>query len=81
MQKYHSPLDFFAQNSYYLSRGYYSLSFVFVLRAGIEPVRSQNKFSVTKEEFKIKLSHGKHSVLWLYGQTVDVAQYTRYCFG
>ena len=46
------PLDFLGKNSYYLSRGYYSLSFVFDLRQARRLLRSQNIFSVTKEEFK-----------------------------
>lgn len=47
-----APLDFLGQNSYYLSRGYYSLSFVFDLRQARSLLWSQNIFSVTKEEFK-----------------------------
>ena len=48
------PLDFLSKNSYYLSREYYSLSFGFGLRQARRLLRSQNIFSVTKEEFKIK---------------------------
>ena len=47
-----APLDFLGKDSYYLSRGYYSLSFGFGLRQARRLLRSQNIFSVTKEEFK-----------------------------
>ena len=46
------PLDFLTQNSYYLSVGSNSLSFGFGLRQARSLLRSQNIFSVTKEEFK-----------------------------
>jgi len=53
------PLDFLSKNSYYLSRGYYSLSFGFGLRQARRLLRSQNIFIVTKEEFKVKTLAGQ----------------------
>ena len=69
------PLDFFAQNSYYLSVGSKFSFLRFWSPAGRKlALESKYIFSYEGGIQKLILSHGKHSVQWLYGQTEDVAQ-------
>ena len=66
-KKSYIPLDFSGKNSYYLSVGSNSLSFGFGLRQARCLLRSQNIFSVTKEEFKNQ--HSRTESTLSYGFT------------
>lgn len=69
------PLDFLGKNSYYLSVGC-AVSIPSVLVSGRQGTCIGVKiyFQLRRRNSKLTLSQVKHSVQWLYGQTVDVAQ-------
>jgi len=70
-----APLDFLGKNSYYLSVGSKFSFLRFWSPAGRKlALESKYIFSYEGGIQKLTLSHGKHSVQWLYGQTEDVAQ-------